>query len=221
MNTAMDEFSLGSRICHSLGAAIISLPESNTRWNQPYQILKLNNTIRKIWATSSIQTSQHPEPFYNQHQRGGTLQIVTDHWVSRIQAKGVDPYGLGRWSYSILTGKRDKKIVIITAYRVCNTTASSSGDCTLYMQQYRTILAYSNSHNITTTPTPQRQFVLDLQAWIEMLQASGCSIILSLDANEDVLSTKPNYHQLEYKEGTFIKAPTMMDTWLPYLPRAV
>jgi hypothetical protein len=78
INAAMEEFILGARICHSLGAAIISLPESNTNWNQPYQTKQLNTTIRKIWETSSTQTSQHPEPFYNRHQRGGTLQIITD-----------------------------------------------------------------------------------------------------------------------------------------------
>jgi exonuclease III len=119
----------------------------------------------------------------------------------------MDPYGLGRWSYMTLTGWGKKRIVIITAYKVYNTTAGSSGDCTTYMQQYRTILAHNNKHSITTTPQPQRQFILDLQAWVEMLQANGCSIILNLDANKDILSHDPMHCPLIYKDGTFIEAP--------------
>jgi hypothetical protein len=106
-----------------------------------------------------------------------------------------------------LTGKANKKIVFVTAYRVCNTTTASSGDCTSYMQQFRTLLAYNNTKKISTPQKPHRQFVLDLQAWLEMLQSEGSSVIIGLDANKDISSTSPVYCPLTYNEGTFIKAP--------------
>jgi hypothetical protein len=129
-----------------------------------------------------------------------------------VTDQGDRPYGLGRWSYMMLTGKGNRKVVIVTAYRVCSATVGTSGDCTAYMQQFRSLLAYNNDNKITNTiPKPNQQFVLDLQAWIEMLQADGASIILSLDANEDTLTTEPIYHPLPYQEGRFIDAPPHND----------
>jgi hypothetical protein len=121
---AFDNFLLGIKTCHSIGAAAICLTETNTNWNQPYQLGKLSKAICNIWSTTSTQASQHPELFHSPNQRGGTLEIITDQWVSRVQAKGIDPYGLGRWSYITLAGKGNKKIILITAYRVCSATAS-------------------------------------------------------------------------------------------------
>ncbi len=207
LQSEFEEFALGVKISYTLGAGVISLTETNTNWNQPYHLKQVTKAFRDKWKTMTFQASQHPEHFHQQSQRGGTLQVLTEQWVSRLQTKGIDPYGLGRWSYMTLGGKGNKKVVIISAYRVCNTTLNSSGDCTAYMQQFRSILAYNNDHNISSTPNPHRQFVIDLQAWIEMLQSEGASIILALDANEDILSTTPTYHPLEYKDGNFIQAP--------------
>jgi hypothetical protein len=109
LNTSMEEFILGTRISYSLGAAVVSLTETNTNWNQLYQLKHVNTVLRNIWSTTSLQTSQHPESLHSQNQRGGTLQLLTDCWVSRLQTKGVDPYSLGRWSYMIITWKRNKK----------------------------------------------------------------------------------------------------------------
>ncbi len=166
----MGEFEHSLRICHSMGAGIISLSESNVNWNHTYLLGRVHQAVRKVWQTTAIQHSQHPEPYHQQCQRGGTLQIATDCWVSRLQSKGLDPYGLGRWSYMILKGKGERSIAIITAYRVCKSTFDSAGDTTSYLQQFRTLLAHYNSVNRQATPDPHRQFVLDLQAWITMLR---------------------------------------------------
>lgn len=47
-------------------------------------------------------------------------------WTSRIVDRGVDPYGLGRWSFLVLRGTGDTKIMVITAYRVCDNKSSGS-----------------------------------------------------------------------------------------------
>jgi hypothetical protein len=202
------ELSLGNKICHSLGTGLISLPETNVNWNQPYQYTRVYHTLCDQWETSSIQTSLHPEKHRSQSQRGGTLQILTDYWVSRLKDKGMDPYGLGRWSYMILNGRGNKSIAIITAYRPCSDTPSSAGNKTVYMQQFRTLLAYNNSIKSLATPNPHRQFTLDLQAWISKLQSSGHSIILCLDSNEHISQSDGKYEPLEYTEGSFTSSPT-------------
>ncbi len=182
----LGDFAFSMQVCRTMGAGIISISESNVNWNQSYLLGQVNKIVRKMWQTTVIQPSQHLEPFHHQCQRGRNLQIATDQWVSRIQSKGVDPYGLGRWSYMIFKGKNDRSVAIITAYRVCKTTFDSAGDTTSYMQQFCSLLSYNNSINCQVTPNPHRQFMLDLQAWITMLRQDNISIILSLDGNENL-----------------------------------
>ena len=206
IQNSLAEFALGNKICHSLGAGAIALTETNINWNQTFQLHRVSTAIRDLWETTSFQPSQHPEAFRSQLQRGGTLQIITDRWVSRIQSKGINPYGLGRWSYTTLKGKGSKTIVLITAYRPCKDSLDGAGDKTVYMQHFRTLLAHANTLQSTETPNPYRQFILGLQAWIEMLQNEGYSIILCLDGNENISCTKGSYHPLDYNDGIFIKS---------------
>jgi hypothetical protein len=67
-------------------------------------------------------------------------------------------------------------VTIITAYRVSQKATSSAGPKTAFMQQYRSIQAEFLRNNIVT-PDPNRQFILDLQAWIGHLQANDHRII--------------------------------------------
>jgi hypothetical protein len=46
------------------------------------------------------------------------MTIITNNWTPRISDKGVDPFGLGRWSYYVLRRKGGLKVMIILAYRV-------------------------------------------------------------------------------------------------------
>ena len=96
------------------------------------------------------------------NQPGGTLSISVDRWVSRIAGKGQDPYGLGKWKYITYMGPQ-QKIVLITAYRVCNSSMASVGDSTSAAQQFRS-LQQSRVKEGGTMPTHQhKQMTLDLQ----------------------------------------------------------
>jgi hypothetical protein len=180
------DLTLGHQICRSLETGAIAFAETNVNWNQQYQYHRVTQSLRDHWETTSFQVSQHPEVSKSQNQRGGTLQVLTDRWVSRIQSKGEDPYGMGRWSYMILTSKGSKTTVLITAYRPCSNSPRSAGDKTVYMQQFRTLLAHATSIESTSTPDPHRQFILAIQALISHLQEQGHSIILCLDCNENL-----------------------------------
>jgi hypothetical protein len=85
---------------------------------------------------------------------------------------------------------------------VCNTTATSAGAKTAYMQQYRGISAKLRSSTNQSTPNPPRQFILDLQAWLEHLIVEGHQLIVSMDSNEDVLSSPGLFTPLTYNPDT-------------------
>ncbi len=189
------------------GLAFICLSESNVNWNLTYLQGKVSNTVHNIWETSSLQHLQHPERYLHQCQCGGSLQIITDRWVSHIRSKGMGPYSLGHWSYLILQGKGDRSVAIITAYWSCKSTFDSTGHTTSYMQQYFSLLQYNTSLGHRSTPDPHCQFVLNLQAWISKLHSDNISIILSLDSNKDTMDRKGNFYPLEFQEGVFPHAP--------------
>jgi hypothetical protein len=155
--------------------------------------------FRQTWQFSSISASQAAERFSSYFQPGGFLTTIVDQWTSRVLQKGQDPHGLGRWSYVTLQGKMSSKVTIITAYRVSQKTSLSAGPKTAYMQQYRAIQTeLLLQHKVGITPNPNRQLILDLQAWICNLQKDNHQIILNLDNNEDLYSAEGLVHHLNY-----------------------
>ncbi len=57
----MGDFACSLQLCHTLGAGVISLSESNVNWNQSYLLGKVHQTARAVWQTTAIQHSQHPD----------------------------------------------------------------------------------------------------------------------------------------------------------------
>jgi hypothetical protein len=77
------------------------------------------------------------------------------------------------------------------------------------MQQHRLLSQMHRQHNQQAAPHPHRQFILDLQAWIEHLQSQGHDIILTLDANEPYNPDIPvQAHPLPYTPGIPILSRT-------------
>jgi hypothetical protein len=76
-----------------------------------------------------------------------------------------------------------------------------------YMQQYRGLSAKLCNDGKGTTPDPRRQFILDLQAWLEHIMQDGHQIILSMDSNDDLYSSNGRYHHLEYNTESVITSP--------------
>jgi hypothetical protein len=192
------ELQLSLRACHSIGTGVICLPETNANWSNSSNHTVLKSTIKQLWRHSAIQTSHTSENFYSNYQPGGTVTLVTDNWTSRIIERGTDPFGLGRWSFFTLRGSQHRKITIVTGYRVCNSSPSTAGVKTAYMQQYRSISAKLRSTKTPAKPNPHRQFILDLQAWLEHLIADGHQIILAMDSNEELQSSVGSFQNLPY-----------------------
>jgi exonuclease III len=168
------------RTCSEYGAAAICLPEANLNWNIPSTRDLFSSLLRKTWRNSAYSTLQPPKEFLSNRQPGGTATVICDNWTSRIIERGADPLCLGRWSYITLRGKGTTKVTIVSAYNA----TSSQGDTTNYQQQLRSLSRLHREHNQKVTVNPRRQFILDLQGWLEIKLLEGHKIVLGVDAND-------------------------------------
>jgi len=123
------------KLCSQYGAAVLSLPETNTNWDLPETKALSSQALKNTWRKSAYIYSKSPEDFISTQQPGGTATVILDNWTSRVIDKGEDPLGLGRWSYVTLRGKGDRKLTVVTAY---NATISQ-GDATNFKQQSRVL----------------------------------------------------------------------------------
>ena len=83
------------------------------------------------------------------------------------------------WSRWItLQGAKQRKITIVTAYRVRAGNLNSS-DGTVWKQERRALISPANA-----SPDPRRQILIDLKTFIIRRQQKQQSIILFIDAND-------------------------------------
>ena len=104
--------------------------------------------------------------------------VLGGNWVGRVNIKGADTSGLGRWSYMTLQGTGNQKLTVITAYQVPKTTVDRSGAKTAYIQQFSILRQEEGSK-----PDPRKQFFSDLTYFIRNLRTHGHGVVLVLDAN--------------------------------------
>jgi hypothetical protein len=82
--------------------------------------------------------------------------------VSRIITKGMDPYGLGRWTYAVLLGRGGQTLLVVLAYRVCKQAIQSTGPLMATAQQYRRLYRNLREANSREDRVPRHQFIIDL-----------------------------------------------------------
>ncbi len=154
-------------------------PAVNVNWDLPEQHQSFYNLLNKTWKASVSCTSKAPEEFVAPYQPGGTATIICDNWTSRVLNKGEDPVGLGQWTYITLQGKGTKKVTVVTAYNASYTTGGTTNFC----QQQRVLTNLHIHHKQVTDANPRKQFILDLQSWLEHQLTQNHEIILAMEAN--------------------------------------
>ena len=201
-------------ISHDYGAPILSLPETNVNWNLTYQSSIFMSLLHNTWRTSAYSFSKAPKDFLSQYQPGGTATIVCNDWVqyqpggtativcndwvSRVFDIGEDHLALGWWSFVTLQGKGQKKITIVMAYNA----SLILGDTTNFHQQQWVLTTLHVAHNQRVDSQPRRQFMLDLQAWLEHIIQDNHEVILSMDANTTYdPDTRHSSHPVIFKTG--------------------
>ncbi len=171
---------------------VFGFAETNVDWLQPKVLGQFQKSIRTYttddgsqpWRHNRTVVSTSSVPFAGTRKPGGTAMGALGKWSTCTDETGVDPRGLGRWSYIKLRGRQGRKIVAITAYQVCQKHHARVGDTTNYHQQ-ATLLRTAGVED----PDPRAEFSRDLQAAISEWQANGCSILLMTDANASLTTS--------------------------------
>ena len=133
---------------------VYGLHEVNLNTSCPHIRHAVITTLKISDTQAKVQLSTSPELFPNKYKPGGTITGVSGKLKGRIDKYGSDE--LGRWSWITLEGGKDKKITIITAYRVCPGNIHSS-DGTIWKQEWRGLTTPSQP-----TPDPRKQILVDL-----------------------------------------------------------
>lgn len=170
-----------------LGVDIMGMTETNCPWT-PQSKAEYDVHMKQVFGTSRTLYGSAPGGTGN-YQPGGTLLTINGHTTGRIAQSGTDPWG--RFCWYQLRGRRDEGVLIICAYRVCQTTPGHCGPFTAYQQQVSLMRA-----NGITKPNPQKQILSDLLHLIETQRALGFRPILMMDANGDYKTDKATDKEL-------------------------
>jgi hypothetical protein len=166
---------------NKLGSSITGLAETNIHWNKVRGKDRWEERTRGWWENNDrhIMGNNNLESPQYTHQPGGVMTTIRDKSMFRVIKQGVDPSRMGRWCWSLLSGKRGVTTRIITAYRPC----ISRGLKSTYRQQKRILDA--KKCNIC----PRKKMLDDLTTTIENWMEHGDQIILMIDLNESVINS--------------------------------
>lgn len=94
---------------------------------------------------------------------------------------------------------------LVTAYNA----TPSQGDQSYYHQQPHVLSCLYREQNISQSPDPRKQFIQDLQAWLEFLHQEGHQLILAMYANSVYdPDQEALQHPLPYQTDRLTTSPT-------------
>ena len=121
---------------------------------------------------------------HNIHDRSGTKQqwggtgVLTHGTLAHYSGgSGVDPSGLGRWTWSLFTGKNNLKLRVVSIYIPC---PNYTGEICVHAQHKRYLQDQDD------TRSPRKAFLEDFEAEMTKWLADGEQLIVGGDVNEAV-----------------------------------
>jgi len=167
---------------HKSKADIVCLAETNVHWKRLTSKNSLYSRLKRLWTSFQYSTSHNKHESLGVGQRGGTCTFCVDQTSYRLANKGVDPSGLGRWSWIEFHGKDQYKTRVYTAYRPGSKPSTKSRLTTVYDQHAR----YIRTNGMTKQPRElfDDHIIIELEKSIN----SGINTILAIDTNENVTS---------------------------------
>jgi len=177
----------------TMDASMFFAQETNTAW-KPTTLQAIDSQCNSVFKHKKLATSSSKEKSDHRYQPGGTLTLALGKWASRVISRGHDE-PLGRWSFLELVGQHNKRIMMISAYRVCNQQFDATSN-TVTAQQTRIM-----QQNGVRTPNPKQQFITDLIDLIKSWMQAGKEVLIGMDANEDVDSPRSKITRLFTETG--------------------
>ena len=207
-----------------LGINAMAIVETNCPWtpgNKWKYDFRMN--LRFHGGTRTVYSSASADYRCTKYQPGGTMLTINGSNSGRVVDSGTDP--LGRFCWLALRGHRDEGWLIISAYRVSQTSSHNAGATTAYTQQYTALRAMGKSR-----PDPRWQILLDMEDLIGRFRAKGFRPIIGMDANGDWKGKRPDMQMTRFIERcglvdpfldkfqvstrTYINGPNRLDFWL-------
>jgi hypothetical protein len=165
---------------------IFGLAESNVNWSQLNASAQFHERILHTWdkthaslAYNRTVTSRSPSSLRavsSFHQYGGVALLSTTQAAHRVSKSGLDPTGLGRWTWTSYQGRSFVSLKVVAAYRPC----LSDGPSSTYSQQVNYLYDQNGDR------CPRLAFLEDLSKEIGQWIQAGEQVIVMLDANSDV-----------------------------------
>ena len=187
-----------------LDPTIIGIQECNKNWNIPDKTLfPLCKIVNRNWPGAKIVTTNtNDDIFSGPHQPGGVAQLVLHKLTGRVLARGSDDLGRYAWQELLLSG--NQHLIIITAYRVSQSSMTCCGLTTAAMQQWRQL-----RNTGIDSPNPRQQILTDLTSFILPHVLAGHEVLLLMDANSRLDSAAMS---------NFLDGAHLHDLMAEYLP---
>jgi len=120
-------------------------------------------------------------------QYGGTAILGINEMAPKIQTRGYDASGLGRWCWFRVQGKNNVYTRIVSAYCPCQPPANHHGLKTVYAQHLRVL-----------SKDPIQAFWDDLKQEIKQWTNIGDNLIISGDWNRSIVNTEITNYMSEF-----------------------
>ena len=104
-------------MCHHHSIDVAGLVETNINWS-PSNCHTAQSILRIRNRNSVLKTTNSDDLTMSNFQPGGMSLILQNNIIGAIDSNGNDERGLGRWTYSIINGKHQQKLVMIKVYRL-------------------------------------------------------------------------------------------------------
>ena len=111
-------------------------------------------------------------------QVGGSAVTVTKQLRAMKEAHGVDPTGLGRWSWIRVRGKHEQFVRFVSCYRPVPGGGGTGSAWSQHVRFYRS--------EGTQDPNPRTLVIEELCTAIRSWMDDGDHVVLGMDVNEDV-----------------------------------
>jgi hypothetical protein len=157
---------------------IAMLAEIGLYWKNVHPHDKWFERVHEAFQSTkySIAYNTNEDKLTDTVQFGGVITMATDDESKRVTNYGIDPSGLGRWSWIKLAGREQHALIVVSAYR----PVQAIGPNTVYSQHQRFLHQKGNDGD------PREIFYHDLKTEIQKWKDEGNHIIVGIDANEDI-----------------------------------
>ena len=159
-----------------------SMNEINLNLQNPSIRSRFTKLFKRFDRNMGIQQSFPPEQSMRKadYNPGSNMIWVQGGYAGRIIERGKDKYG--RWSYLVLLGKRNRKLLFISAYKVCK--GGTHGGTGIAAQETRAMA--KDLHPLCKNP--RKAFDADLTEFVVTRRSAGYFISLTMDSNTDINS---------------------------------